>query len=687
MKKIILSVIAAAISCCIAYAQPCLPEGITFTTQEEIDNFQANYPGCTEIDGSITFGGEDITNLNGLSVVTSIGGDLIICSYNGWGGSYYLLLTNLTGLDNLASIGGNLHIELDTALISLAGLESLTSIGGDLIIAHNYTLTNINGLENLASLGGSLIIEDNNVLTSLNGLENLTSIVDDIRIYSNPLTNLSGIGYVTSIGGYLYIIGNENLTSLNGLENLATIGGGITIWLNQALTSLGGLENLTSIGGGIFIQSNTALTSLTGLDNLTSIGEDINIGWNNTLASLSGLQNITSAGVVNISGNPSLASLFGLQGLTSIEVYLNIWNNDALTSLSGLDNLTSIEGGLEITDNNSLSTCEAEWLCSYLSNPSGSINIYGNAEGCSNPPEVADACGITPFCLPFGNYYFHSQADIDDFQYDYPDCTELEGNVTINGNNITNLNGLSVVTSIGDYLMIKGFSPLYTLTGLNNLTSIGGDLMIYNTSLMFLTGLDNLTSIGGGLYIGSEWVGGNPDLNNFTGLNNLTFILGDLYIGWNSSLTSLTGLDNVDAGSIANLTIMHNLSLSTCDVQSICEYLAVPNGTIAIIDNAPGCNSPVEVQVACAITTVEEFITGNGIAIIPNPSNYKITISSTSIIGSTTLTIFNVSGEKVMERQLNDNETQIDISALPRGVYFVRLQNEKMVEVGKMVKE
>ncbi len=40
-----------------------------------------------------------------------------------------------------------------------------------------------------------------------------------------------------------------------------------------------------------------------------------------------------------------------------------------------------------------------------------------------------------------------------------------------------------------------------------------------------------------------------------------------------------------------------------------------------------------------------------------------------------------------MERQLTDTETQIDISALPRGVYFVRLQNEKMVEVGKMVKE
>jgi hypothetical protein len=73
--------------------------------------------------------------------------------------------------------------------------------------------------------------------------------------------------------------------------------------------------------------------------------------------------------------------------------------------------------------------------------------------------------------------------------------------------------------------------------------------------------------------------------------------------------------------------------------------------------------------------------------LFPNPAKNKITISSSAIIGVTQLSIFNVSGEKVMERKLTDNETQIDISALPRGVYFVRLQNEKMVEVGKMVKE
>jgi hypothetical protein len=75
------------------------------------------------------------------------------------------------------------------------------------------------------------------------------------------------------------------------------------------------------------------------------------------------------------------------------------------------------------------------------------------------------------------------------------------------------------------------------------------------------------------------------------------------------------------------------------------------------------------------------------IKVSPNPAKDNITISSPAITGDTQLSIFNVNGEKVIERQLTYNETQINISALPRGVYFVRLQNETMVEVGKMVKE
>jgi len=349
--------------------------------------------------------------------------------------------------------------------------------------------------------------------------------------------------------------------------------------------------------------------------------------------------------------------------------------------LTGLENLTSIGGYLWITNNYLLSSCDAEWLCNYLSNPNGSIDIYYNSPGCKNPPEIASYCGFAMPCLPFGNYNFTQQAEIDNFQNDYQGCTEIEGNVSVLGQFINNLNGLNVVTSIGGNLRVMGTSDLINLSGLENLTSIEGRLDIWNNALTSFYGIESLNSIGSYLYII-----GNYSLNSLSGLESLTSIDGELEIASNDALTSLLGLENIDAESISDLYIYYNGALSTCDVQSICDYLAAPNGTIEIYYNDPGCNTPEEVQEHCLTGNDEQKIE-NGLTIIPNPSNNKIIISSSAITGNTLLSIFTVSGEKVIERQLTDTETQIDISALSRGVYFVRVQDEKMVEVGKIIKQ
>ena len=49
-------------------------------------------------------------------------------------------ITNLNGLNVLTSIGGDLEISLNNALTSLTGLENLTTVGGDLRIGGNDTL-------------------------------------------------------------------------------------------------------------------------------------------------------------------------------------------------------------------------------------------------------------------------------------------------------------------------------------------------------------------------------------------------------------------------------------------------------------------------------------------------------------------------------------------------------------------
>ncbi len=683
---------------------PCLPQGITFTSQAQIDNFQTNYPGCTEIEGDVVIGqwGSNISSLEGLDVLISIGGGLLI--------EYNNALTSLNGLENLASIGGNLRIYYNEALASLTALQNLTSVVG-VDISYNDVLPGLTGLEGLTYIGGDLTIQGNDALGSLRGLDNLMSVENGLLIYFNTtltsLTNLqgltsmdylhvtcnyslislSGLENVTSLVNELIICGNDDLTSLSGLDGLTSTGGvlisdnflltslsglenltsiGDDLWItDNSLTSLSGLNGLTSIGRNLHIEGNHALSSLVGLESLTSVDSTLEILYNGSLPSLTGLESITSiGGNFIIQGNNSLCSLNGLEGLTSIGGALKVLNAGSLTNLTGLSNLTSIGNGLSITGNNSLSTCEARWLCDYISNPSGSIEINDNATGCSSVIELANACDGIP-CLPYGIYYFSGQTDIDNFHTAFPDCIELAGNVTINGGDITNLNGL------------------------NEITSIGGSLFIYgNMMLTSLAGLDGLNSVEGSLSIGKRYFGqggiGNPSLSSLTGLNSLTSV-GSLTVYDNDSLISLAGLDNIEASSINWLLITNNYSLSHCAVQSICDYLASPNGSVYIYFNAAGCNTKEEVQESCYTTIIEEIDTVNGITIIPNPSHTTITIASSAMTNNILLSIFNVSGEKVMERQLTNNETQLDISALPRGMYFVWVQDEKMVEVEKII--
>jgi photosystem II stability/assembly factor-like uncharacterized protein len=70
--------------------------------------------------------------------------------------------------------------------------------------------------------------------------------------------------------------------------------------------------------------------------------------------------------------------------------------------------------------------------------------------------------------------------------------------------------------------------------------------------------------------------------------------------------------------------------------------------------------------------------------IYPNPS-YNYIIVETSLKGS--LAIFNTRGQELITHQIHESMTQIDISTLPKGIYFLKLTNERTVQVGKIIKQ
>jgi len=73
--------------------------------------------------------------------------------------------------------------------------------------------------------------------------------------------------------------------------------------------------------------------------------------------------------------------------------------------------------------------------------------------------------------------------------------------------------------------------------------------------------------------------------------------------------------------------------------------------------------------------------------IFPNPSKEKITIETTRPLKENNFTIYNIKGQEIIRQLMKESKTQIDISNLTSGIYFVKLVTDKTVEVRKIIKE
>jgi hypothetical protein len=303
-------------------------------------------------------------------------------------------------------------------------------------------------------------------------------------------------------------------------------------------------------------------------------------------------------------------------------------------------------------------------------------------------------------CLPEG-ITFVLQQQIDEFTTDHPNCTEIEGDVTISGgwdldslykitriggflsildnDEIDDFVGLDSLKSIGGYFKIFGCEDLDDLSGLESLTSIGGDLEIVSNYNYFnqkgldnLTGLSSLNSIGGHLYIRY-----NQYLNDITGLLGLTSIGNSgIWIQENSDLISLHGLDNIDYNTISDIQIFSNSNLSECAVKSVCDFLNSSQEITYIYSNDPGCNSSDEVKEKCISSTIDRKFEGK-VKLFPNPAKDILNISFPGYNNILDVLMYNSLGQIKLFKTSPGNK--IDISMLENGIYIIEIRmNDKV---------
>jgi hypothetical protein len=387
MKKALLPFIFLIYAHLTLFSQTHPLVSFNFTTQAQIDNFQTDHPGVTEVTGDVTISGDEILNLYGLEVITRISGDLWIDNNDS--------LTTLIGLHNLEYIGGSLHLAGLGGIHDFTGLEKVAAVGGKFEISFTKELVNAVGLNQLTSLGGDLDMLFNKKLVDLTGLAQLTTINGGILAHGNEqLQSLSGLEGITHVQGNLSLTYNQELESLNGLNQVNIIDGYLRIEDHGAnLQNMAGLEQLTEVGSYILIDGNPGMIDLVGLDNLVQ-ANGLHVENNLEIRSLEGLNQLTTlGGSLYLENNNRLKNLDPLLNLTSITGNIILNWNDSLTSLFGLQH---VESGtitdLYFDNNRMLSNCEIDCVCDFLANPAGTIYISGNATGCSTTDEVEQLC-------------------------------------------------------------------------------------------------------------------------------------------------------------------------------------------------------------------------------------------------------------------------------------------------------
>jgi hypothetical protein len=106
--------------------------------------------------------------------------------------------------------------------------------------------------------------------------------------------------------------------------------------------------------------------------------------------------------------------------------------------------------------------------------------------------------------------------------------------------------------------------------------------------------------------------------------------------------------------------------------------------------SAPNANGLFAVNGLSVVTDLTMSITGinaqelNGLSIYPNPSDGIFNVSISNLDQDINYVIVNAKGQAVLEARLLETQ-EIDLSAEPKGVYFIKFMNDEVLRIEKVV--
>ena len=262
------------------------------------------------------------------------------------------------------------------------------------------------------------------------------------------------------------------------------------------------------------------------------------------------------------------------------------------------------------------------------------------------------------------------------------DAVGVSGALSFAGQNISDLTGIDAFVNIDGLNM--SYNPINVAVDLSSnsqLTSVNFE-ECNNLPSLTITNLSLLQDIN---VYGTAIT--TLDVSTNTALTDIT--------ARNASLTSLDLSSNMNIVSVdvrnCNLTSLDMRNGNNASVTSfnsdfnsdlICIFVddtTEPNLTTWAID---AVSNFVEDEAECATLSINSKKT-LVFDLYPNPASDRINITSKSV--SATVEIYNITGKRVLSKNLRLGDNMVNIASLKSGVYLARLVSESNVETKKLI--
>jgi len=588
---------------------PCDITDLVLTTQQEVDVFPTTYSSCTTL-GSLTISGMDISRLDSLYTIRRVDGPINISN------------TSIDYIEGLMDVefATDITIENNQLLRSIRGFENINSLSGTLTIRNNDALEDNSGV-NFFDHIGAVVIEDNDSLTFIDSFDVLASIGSFTLNNNSTLSACCMVEQIISLGvtpGNIIISNNANgCSSYDDVIESCDISNDPELrscdLSRITLRSQLEVDNFSANYDGCneveeLVIRGRDVENLDGLATLRSITSRIEIE-ETSLMDLSGLSHVEMSNIITleIRDNEGLVNLEGVT-VSSVMDRVIVSNNHQLVDIESLSSLR-IYSYFEVFGNESLSLCCAI-IPALDKGPDARLVVRSNAAGCNRSSEIIQGCDdIEPIdCTQF---VLNGQEEVDNFVTDYPSCSSVQ-ELTINGQDITNLDGLSNLESVTAWLHIDDTS-LADLSGVSDVSFSSDDLIVIvsnNDDLMSLAGIDisggnatfeldnndalvDLTSLSTIESLAIFGAYNNSSLTTLAGLEVVQFIE-SLLISDNEILTDISAIENIN---VQTGGFIGNSSLTNCCILSTLENAEVN-------DNGLGCNSLEEIEDTCTQNNV-----------------------------------------------------------------------------------